>query len=371
MKLQINKNLKIGLISILIILISTTSFLLYRQARIPKYEDQTTSVYTYNNKSSTNYTVFLKPNNLYEGNSLGESSFYITEFVDYIESDFKYEFTGERAADLKGKYEILAKVQGFTGEGEKLKIIWEKNYIILGNKSFDIKNTTKVITEEVKLDLEPYNEFVVELKKITKVNSQAMLTLVMNVTVEGKTDKGEIKETLSPSLTIPLDTAMFEISGNAIIDKSGAIEETNRVQLPINQKQVLLYGIIIGILILLLIVMIFFIKIAPEKDLHEILLNKIFKKHGDRLVALNNELLINDTSRRYVKSIDDLVRIADEIAKPILYKYSQDYKEINKFYVTHEEQIYIFDIRDILVKDELNTIDLSNDLEDEEIKIKS
>lgn len=371
MELQINKNVKIGFISILIILIGITSFPLYHQVKTPEYEEQKISIYTYNNKGSINYTLFLKPNDLYEGNSLEEGKLYITEFVDYIMADFKYEFIGERAADLKGNYEIIAKVQGFTSEGEKLKIIWEKNYMIVGNKEFSIKDTTKTITEGVKLNLQSYNEFATEIKKISKINCQTMLTLVMNVTVEGKIDKGEIKETLSPSLIIPLDTAMFEIGGNSTIDKPGVIEETTQVQLPINQKQVLFYGIIIGILTLLLIVIIFFIKIVPKKDPHEILLKKIFKNHGDRLVALNSNPVITNINPNQVKSIDGLVRIADEIGKPILYKYSQDYKDINKFYVADEEQIYLLDLTNMQVKDEVDTINLSSDLEDEEIKIES
>lgn len=45
---------------------------------------------------------------------------------------------------------------------------------------------------------------------------------------------------------------MFEIGGNTTIDKPGAIEETIQVQLPANQKQVLLIKVIIGVLTLIL-----------------------------------------------------------------------------------------------------------------------
>lgn len=345
MKLQINKKLRIGLILLLVIFITTSSLLLYRQVSSPIFEEQKTLVYTYNNRSSINYTVFLKPNNLYEGSSLDEEKLYITEFVDYIRTTFNYEFSGERDANLKGTYEIVAKVQGFTGEAEKLKNLWEKNFVIVGQKSFNLVGTSKTIKEEIKLNLNEYNTFVTELAESTKINSQAMLTLAMNINLTGTTDKGPIKETISPSLIIPLDTAIFEISGDTIIDKPGAIEETVQVQLPVNTKQVLLYGIIIGLLSLVLIFLIFFIKTAPNKEPLEKELKKIFKKHGDRLVALNSELIITEV--KLVRTIDDLVKIADEIGKPILYKYSENYKEINKFYVTNVEDIYVFDLNDI------------------------
>lgn len=369
MKLHINKKLKISIISFLIILIATSSFLLYREVSIPSFEEQETPVYTYNNNGSINYTVFLKPNNLYEGSTLGEGKLYITEFIDYINTTFNYEFSGERDIGLKGTYDITAKVQGFAGDGKDLKNIWEKNYVIVGQKSFNINSTTKTIKEEVKLNLDPYNTFVAELAEVTKIDSQTMLTLSMNIKINGTTDKGSIEETLSPSLIIPLETAMFEITTNNI-DKPGAIEETIQVQLPVNTKQVLLYGIILGILTLGLIFLIFFVKTAPKKDPLEKELNKIFKKHGDRLVALVNDIDINNA--RTVRSIDDLVRLADEITKPILYKYSEDYKEINKFYVIDEDDIFVFNLND-LFSDEILEIAEENSLSDtnEEIKIES
>lgn len=360
MKLKINKKLKIGLIAILTIVVALSTYLLYKEVKIPDFEEQKTPVYSYNNKASINYTVFLKPNDLYKGSSLDEGKLYITEFVDYIRTTFNYEFSGEREAELKGTYEIVAKVQGFTGEGEKLINIWEKNYTIVGKKSFTVDSTTKTIKEEVKLSLDPYNTFVTELYEATKINSQTMLTLYMNINLSGITDKGPIEETISPSLIIPLDTAMFEIVTNNI-DKPGAIEETIQVQLPVNIKQVLLYGIIIGILTLALIFLIFFIKTAPDKDPFEKELKKIFKKHGDRLVALNSDIDI--TNAINVRSIDDLVKIADEIGKPILYKYSENYKEINKFYVTHEDDIYIFNL------EEFNPIEKIEEVE--EVKVTS
>ena len=42
--------------------------------------------------------------------------------------------------------------------------------------------------------------------------------------------------------------------------------------------------------------------------------------------------------------MDDLVRIADEIGRPILYMYSYDYRDINRFYVIGQDEIYVLDL---------------------------
>lgn len=343
MRIQIDKKLRVILIIIVMTLISISSFLLLKQLDSPKYEEEAISVYSYNNKASVDYKVYLKPNNIYEEVFLKEGEVYLTEFTDYIEANFKYEFKGERDAHLKGNYEVMLKVQGFTyGEEEEIKSIWEKDYQVVRSKQFDIKNKVKAIEQEVKLNLEPYNDLVTQIKDTSKINSQAMLTLLMNINIEGETDQGSIAETISPNIIIPLDVGMFEITGNTDIDEPGAIEET--IQIPVKSKQIIVYAMIIGVLVLVLLILIFVVKVDPNNQSHKKALKKIFRKHGDRLVALNSEMSIKDENISYVKSIDDLVRMADEIGQPILYKYSEDYKDINSFYIANEKYIYILDL---------------------------
>lgn len=367
MKLNINKNLKIALISVITISILLTTYLIYNKAYNPGFEEQKNPVYNYTNKGSINYSVYLKPNNLYTGKVMEEGKLYITEFVDYLDTNLNYEFNGDRTADINGKYNIIAKVQGFSGEGEKLINIWEKDFYLVPYKSISSNDGKVSINEIIKLNLNDYNIFVQGIKEASKINCETTLTLSMNVDLTGITDKGSIEESVSPSLVIPLDVAMFEITGNNIIDQPGTIEETIQVQLPVNKNQVIIYGILIFILVSALIILIFFTQLAPVKDPMEKMLKKIFKKHGDRLVALNTDVVIEDSI--IVKSIEDLVRIADEIGKPILYKYSDNYKEINKFYVSNDDEIFLFKLEYPDIYEQVENIeDLVSDDISEQIK---
>ena len=104
MKLNINKKLKISIITILVVIIGIVSFNLYKVVKFPDIQARTTPVYTYSNRATVNYKVFVKPNQLYTTNPLEEGGIYLTEFEDYINTSFNYEFSGERDADLKGNY---------------------------------------------------------------------------------------------------------------------------------------------------------------------------------------------------------------------------------------------------------------------------
>lgn len=318
------------------------SCLIYSEIFNPGFEEQKNTVYAYSNKGSINYSVYLKPNKLYNENVLEEGRLYITEFVDYIDTNLKYEFIGEKSGNIKADYSIIAKVQGYATESEKIINIWEKDFPILQNRTINSYNNKISIDERVKLNLNEYNSFVKEIKDASKINCQTKLTLLMNVNFSGPTEKGTVENSIITSLEIPLDVAMFEITGNNIVDKPGVIEETVHVHIPVNKVLVIIYGIILIALIISLITLLFFTQTAPEKDPLEKELNKIFKKHGDRLVALNSYMAIKNYIE--VKSIEDLVKISDETGKPILYKYSDDYKEINKFYVSGNEEIFLLDL---------------------------
>lgn len=366
LKRQINKKMKIAIISTLITLIITSSFFLYRQLSSVKYEEQKNTLYSYNSKSAVNYEVFLKPNILYPNKSLGEGEIYITEFVDFIDTTFNYEFSGDKEATIQGDYNIVASAAGFIkGEDKGDIIVWKKDFRILPKTSFSNNGNKVEIKEKISLKLDEYNEFAKAVTEASKVNTSVNLDVVMNINIQVKTDNGIIEETISPSMVIPLNTSMFQISGNTSIEKPGAIEETNQIQLPVNRNKVIIYIVILGILLLILVYLVFFTKsVVIIKDPLEKELKQIFKKHGDRFVALSKEPFINSNYINQVKSIDDLVRIADELCKPIIYKHSIDYKEIDKFYVINEDEIYVLIIDDKIDKED-------DKVDKEEIKIEA
>lgn len=342
MKLTLYKKQKITFISIFLLLIILVAVLIYKTISNPGFEDKKVQLYSYNYKSQIDYNVYLKQNNLYKENYLDEGKIYITEFIDYIDASLKYEFTGEKAVNIKGEYNIIAKINAFTGEGEELINIWERDFPIKQHIRFNTKDGKVLISERVKLNLSDYNSFVKEIKNTSKINCNTDLTLIININLTGTTVNGTIEKTISPSLIIPLDVDMFEITKEDVVDETEAIEEVKQVQKPINRKFIIIYGIIIIFLIIALIILIFFTKLACDKNPFEKELLRIFKKYGDRLVALNSD--INITNSKNVKSIEDLVKIADEIERPIVYKYCENYKEINKFYVSDANEIFILDL---------------------------
>lgn len=346
MKTKINKKLKTGLITILSMAILGVVYLIYNVIYNPGFKDEKVSLYTYKSIGDIKYTINLKPNNLYTGKTMGEGELYITEFIDHIKADLKYDFTSNEAANITVNYDIIIKVQGFTEEKEEEINIWEKDFPIVQNKQLTSNDNKLSIDEGLKIYLNEYNTFATEIIEASKIRSQARLILLMDINLQGSTEEGKFEDNISPSLIIPLGSPMFQIKGDSNITKPGGIEDTIQTKLPIDKSNIILYGTILGIFISALIILLFFTIGITEKDPIEKKIKKIFKKHGDRLVALNTD--IENKNGKKVRTIEDLVRVADEIDKPILYKYNKEYKEINKFYVINENEIYILEIAESL-----------------------
>ncbi len=366
MKKMINKNVKRSVIPIASILIIVISFLFYNEFTTPRYLETKVKTFTYGSNGNISYKVFLKPNILYTSPSLDEGGIYLTEFVDSVLADFKYDFTSERATDIKGEYEIIAVVEGYQ-EAKKdyiedkeiaadnseqkeasAKVIWGKEYKLIPETQIDVNDKAFSIVKNISLNYAEYNSFASKVIELSKLNIATRLSVIMNVNLQANTDKGLIEDKVSQSIIIPLGTSSFNIIKNEALEKPGAIEEVRKVQLPMNRMLLIAYGAAAGVSIIILAFLIFFTKTKPGISEHTKILNNIFKKYGNRLVALNSSSTCESDLCRMVRSIEDLVRIAEEIQKPVLYSYQPDSNFISRFFVYDDIWMYVFDIREYI-----------------------
>ncbi|WP_105619673.1 DUF5305 domain-containing protein [Vallitalea okinawensis] len=343
MKLRMNKNIKLGLLIIIGALMCLAFLMLYNELN-PDFMEETTSLYNYSSSTDINYQAVLKPNIIYDNGSLDKGNIYITEFIDFFQTSFIYEFASDKESNISGDYEIIASVEGYTGEGETYKSIWKKKYELLPKTSLQAKDNRINIKEDIQLNINEYNIFVAQVIEESNINSNIKLTVSMNINLKANTEYGLVEERISPSIIVPLNTSFFEINESGVEEKPGSIEETKQIILPVNKSRVIVYSCILALSLMGLIFLIFFTKGINNIDQFEKELKKIFKNHGNRLVALNAEIAATCENLNKVKSIDDLVRIADEIGKPILYQYSPYRKDMNEFYVIDDNELYLFDI---------------------------
>jgi hypothetical protein len=367
MKTGINRNLKRVVIPLASVLIIVLPFLFYFELTTPNFKNVKNKAFTWSSKGNINYEVLLKPNILNTAPSQEEGGVYITEFSDIIQAVFSYEFNGDKQADIKADYNIVAVIEGYqngqneAGDNAKVvesgdktesavKAVWKKEYNLLPESSLELTDKAVSITKNVSLKYSDYNDFAQKVIEASKLSLQTRLIVTMNINLHADTGKGLIEDKASQSIVIPLGSNSFSITKNELPEKPGAIEEVKKVLLPVNTLLLISYGAGAGLLVILLVFIIFFTATKPRKSDYLKALDKIFKKYGNRLAALSNAKSDDYCNYIMVRSIDDLIRISDEIQKPVLYRYDSEYSSISWFFVYDNERMYLFDLWEYISK---------------------
>ena len=308
-------------------------------------EQYTTVKYQYVQKANLDYKVLLKPNPLYEQGALGMGQVYPSLFVNYLQPTLTYEFSGDKPADVKGNYSVVATVAGVQVEEKKEKVLWSKDFLLVPKTNFNSSEGKVKLEKELSLSYDVFNQFAAEVQKVTEIVSNVNLSLKWLIQVEAKNEDGVIKDELTPKLIMPLGKKYFEVSGDLEPKKTGAIEEVVETQVPINKNRIILLS---GGLLLCLLAFFYlgrFVKVVTP-GLWEKQVKQIFKKHGERLVGLEKEILLPREKIIKIKSIDDMVLLGDEMCRPIYYYHRTGVgNEALSFYVLSENKVYMYELR--------------------------
>lgn len=348
MKVKINKMVRIALIVSTVISTLILSVLIYREYTIPVFNEEKIQLYSYSHDGDINYNVFLKPNILYNEPSLSEGNVYFTELVDYVDASFSYKFKCDKLVNFKGDYEIIAYLQGYETirsdeqQTNTVYVLWQKEFPMTQKTSFYHNKNQASIKESIHTNYWEYKNMADEIINSLKVNMPTRLSVVMNINIKADTPEDIIENKLTQLMEIPLDSNHFTITKYEIDIEPEIIEETIKTELPPNSNKLTIYYVLIAVMVLMFILLLVFTTGAEGQDPYIIEINKIFKKYGNRLIAVKDDGSISNLSICKVHSMDDLVRFSDEMGKPIIYHYKKDPMEITEFYIIDNSLKYSF-----------------------------
>ena len=341
----IRKQLRLGIICMLIaVLLGGGCYLLIAE-RNPKYIEQKVPVYPYTSKADVTYEVFMVPNDIFAEKSYGQGRVYITSLIDYIDTNLNYHFKGEQPAELSGKYSVSAVLEGFIPGEKSSSTIWQKQYVLLPDTSFKAKDERLIIEKAIPVRLSDYDEYLKIVRKTLKFGYSMRLIIRWNIFTEIKAENGSAKETITPTMVIPISKEYFDISGEMAQEKNGSIDKIEQVVSPVFTKIKTACWIMEVFCAALLGLMLIFTKPYTITSPLQKKLKQVFKSHGNRMVGLGSETIINANELIEISTMEDLIKIADDIGRPIMYRKSINPEDIYNFYVIEENNVYVFDIR--------------------------
>lgn len=353
MKLKMSRRIRITAFMLAAAALLLSGYMGYQAWKYPGFIDEQIPKYTYKQKAGVDYQVNFRPNMLYEQSSMTGGGPYISKYVRSIDTRMTYSFEGEREAVLEGTYEIKALLQGMVKQADQYKVIWTKTYPLAPQTPFSVQDNALTVEKELPLNYTEYNSFVEKFLEDTRLNTEVKMTVFWNIDTQAQTDSGQIKESFVPVISFGLGRGYFEIEGEHLQERNGALEQTVKTIAPPNLSKIRLYCVLSGLAFISIIFLGFFtavnnIKANPYTKKRK----QILKEHADRLVILQDVMPCHRNNLIRLKTIEDLVRVADELSKPVMYLDEWDSENRIAFYVVTETEGYTYQLRNEEQKEE-------------------
>jgi len=358
--MKLSKQMKIVVVILGIILaLAFSAYALY-EWKVVKYEEKEEVYYTYQSKGNIDYHVFLRPNVMYDAEYLEKDRYYVFKYIDHVDIKFKYQFKGSAPAQLKTDYTVKAYLQGL--HGKENEVLWSKEYVLVPQKVEEGEGSSKVIEINVPVALDGYQAIKDTIFDDSEVNSPVVLNVVFDVRTLASTKKGKLEDKMSPNIIIPIGENVFKIEGEQELSGENGITEQIKLQKPVDMRKVTVCFAISFIFLVITVLLAVFIKVAVPPDTFEKSMARIFKEYGERMAGMEHAMSYQFSNIISISSIEDMVKIADEVGQPVFYyKVNSRTERKIEFYVFDSGRIYYMVIFGEIKPEAENPIQVESD----------
>lgn len=320
-KRVLKPTVKIAIYLIFAIVVFLFALYMLKLGSISRFNN--TSIVNYSLTGNADYKVFLKENDYYKQEYLKSGMQYIANLIKTVDLDFNYEAHATDELDYHYKYNIIAKTI-VNDKNNKDKILFEEDNYLVKEKELDVNDTNFVIKENVPIDYEKYNDYIIKYKKEYSLNAEFNLIVDMHVetTIKSKvTDKDVVKED-DLKVIIPLSEQTVNISfgTNKIEVNESIVGDTNKT---LSSRILYGCGIVLGILAIMLLIKALIIVVTKDKgkNLYNNVINKYLKEYDRAIVTTHKSNVDENMFDQVIRiaSIEEMLDLHDNFQTPILY----------------------------------------------------
>ena len=340
---KLDKKYKWGAILLVSILLIAAAVYLFDLYSGPTELEERIRVYSYRQVGQVDYEVNYSPNQLVSITQGAPLRAYLADSTETIQTDFLYSFVGQREAELTGELEVKASISAYIGKERYL--VWQENYQLLEPKIFKNQAKEMAINEEIEIPFADYLKLSQEIQEQTKfIPEELELMVKYQLKLTAATDKGIIEESFTPELLIPLRGKTFIVGGNLKGNKEDGILQVEKIPTPLLVEKRLAAAIAMGFLSLLLFIIAIF---TEDRNKDQTWLEKqtalLLRKHGDRIVSYKAGPETSNAGRVFaVSAFEELLKLADELGRPILY---QEHQQGEVAFFVLADDTYVFKLK--------------------------
>lgn len=314
---------------------------LYSTHQLPTEREIVTPLYTYEQVGTYDYTARLTPNTIYDNRTTlkpGEGILY-KQIVDSIDTFFTYTFQGNRPANITITYSIDASLESPQ---------WSKSIYTIPVKTQDYTGTTAEFSTNFDFNIDSIEALKERLEAETRKGAPGYNVTIrpqILTTAKTKVDNQELTITLTPFTPTLAYTFRYDQISTSSLEhtRPGARTHTETIYLAwVMDQRYASYGFSAVSLVCLAITSWAFTRSRPSARKPAKPIEKIISPFQEVIVESAEEPQFKEhslmpTTTISMKTLEDLIKVADWLGKPVLSyqksKSSKSTKSTRIFYV--------------------------------------
>lgn len=336
-KIKLAKNLRAALLVVSGLLFAASLYGIYFMYHKPVLIEKSVPVYSYEQKGNLTYNVQLKPNDIY-GTAVGPGQTYFTKLVNSIDTNCSYRFTADKNAFMKVAYSIIA-----TVDAPKM---WKKDFILVPETVLNAQGKTISFNRDFQVDLAYFNAYLKAInEQLGSSAREPKLVIRADISLEAVTEEGTVREALIPTMIVPLSSGDFKIGGELSPLENGSFTKTRQIADPTIQRKRMISIITASVLGLLFMFFSFLTRSKQKEDNQQQKIDWIWRMYGDHMVKVQEDVLMFDDFLVIpLGSPEELVKVADELSKPVIYQAPDDPERLPALFVIDGLTAYKYSI---------------------------
>lgn len=334
-KQKLRKSLRTFYIVLAISVIAFCSATILKKTSKKETYDKKEVLLSYTNKLNTTYDVSLKDNDFMDEKVLPMGKTYVTNLIDKINMNFRFSYDASKYTNLKYSYSIIGELNAtYTKNGIPQKI-WEKEYVLLEKTEDKTSNGKITIEESMPIDVNKYNSEINNFEKTLGMSITANFNVKLKVNIDGKIEDTVINDNYVSDIQIELGEQTTQITGK-LQDETGdtlynisTSHKNNRVLIILNITAIIISCIWLKYILTKTTNM------NTVRNNYRLELNRILKSCEDKIVKLSQAVDLEGKEIIEVNDFGELIKLSEELFKPILYWYSNETEEAEFFVITN------------------------------------
>jgi len=289
------------------------------------------SVYTQTVLMSPLYTPFTPPSS---SKTLKPGQVIFSKLIDKMDVTFYYQFKSDKPVSKLTADVVLTAFLRATGPEEAE--LWSKKFPLLYTRESGDFNVS------FPLDLDGYLELFETIRKETDVSAASnSVTITAEVNTVAETPLGVINETFTQAIEgnitgnlLEWDEELTKTQPSSITTSQMIPNPNKYLGLPVDRLR-MLTPILVGIFLIFFITSLVLYKRfkPPEPPLVEKEAVQAKKKYGDLMVEATGQTPLEGERIVSLGSMEDLIKVADELGKPIIHQPPSASEKRHVYYV--------------------------------------